>query len=127
MCDVQADAAATRREENVHGGACPQGNMILTADSSAQDTPATSAAFEALSSGVSSPDSRESNVPRISTQGLSSSYHVVHLTGRQLSPNMPTMDSTVSSAKPEPELNIGTGLLLEITFLYIAIYIIVCL
>lgn len=82
--------------------------MILIADSSAQDvTLATSPASESLI-GVSTHDSRASNVPRVPAQGMTSPYHVVQLAAHRLSPSMPTMDSTVSSAKPEPELNIGT-------------------
>lgn len=81
-------------------------NMILTPDSSAQDTLATSP--ELLIPSVSSHDSRVSNVPRVPSQGMSSPYHVMQLADHRLSPSMPTMDSTVSSAKPEPELNIGT-------------------
>lgn len=82
--------------------------MILTPDSSAQDTLATSPASELLIPSVSSHDSRASNVPRVPSQGMSSPYHVMQLADHRLSPSMPTMDSTVSSAKPEPELNIGT-------------------
>lgn len=85
-------------------------NMILTPDSSAQDTLAVSPASETLVSSLSShgPRAPSTVVPRVSTQGMSSPYHVVQLAAHRLSPNMPTMDSTVSSAKPEPELNIGT-------------------
>lgn len=81
--------------------------MILTPDSSAQATMATSPAPE---SPISSISSRASSVSRMScvSQGMSSPYHVAQLP-HHLSPNMPTMDSTVSSAKPEPELNIGTS------------------
>lgn len=82
--------------------------MILIADSSAQDTLATSPASESLIAGVSTHDSRASNVPRVPAQGMISPYHVVQLAAHHLSSSMPTMDSTVSSAKPEPELNIGT-------------------
>lgn len=82
--------------------------MILTPDSSAQDTLATSP--ELLIPSVSSHDSRAPDVPRVPSQGMSSPYHMMQLAAdHRLSPNMPTMDSTVSSAKPEPELNIGTG------------------
>lgn len=83
--------------------------MILTPDSSAQATMATSPAPESPISSISSHGSRASSVSRMScvSQGMSSPYHVAQLP-HHLSPNMPTMDSTVSSAKPEPELNIGT-------------------
>jgi len=81
--------------------------MILTPDSSAQDTLVISPAPELLIPNVSSHDSRASTVPRVPSQGMSSPYHVMQLADHHLSPNMPTMDSTVSSAKPEPELNIG--------------------
>jgi len=86
--------------------------MILTPDSSAQDMLATSPASEYLPN-VTSHDSRASNVPCVPSQGTSSPYHVMQLTDHRLSPNMPTMDSTVSSAKPEPELNIGTRIFLQ--------------
>lgn len=84
--------------------------MILTPDSSAQATMATSPAPESPISSISSHGSRASSVSRMScvSQGMSSPYHVAQLP-HHLSPNMPTMDSTVSSAKPEPELNIGTS------------------
>lgn len=82
--------------------------MILTPDSSAQDTLVTSPAPKLLIPNVSSHDSRASTVPRVPSRGMSSPYHVMQLADHHLSPNMPTMDSTVSSAKPEPELNIGT-------------------
>lgn len=84
--------------------------MILTPDSSAQATMATSPAPESPISSISSHGSRASSVSRMScvSQGMSSPYHVAQLP-HHLSPNMPTMDSTVSSAKPEPELNIGTA------------------
>ena len=83
--------------------------MILTPDSSAQATMATSPAPESPISSMSSHGSRASSVSRMScvSQDMSSPYHVAQLP-HHLSPNMPTMDSTVSSAKPEPELNIGT-------------------
>lgn len=70
---------------------------------------ATSPAPESPISSISSHGSRASSVSRMScvSQGMSSPYHVAQLP-HHLSPNMPTMDSTVSSAKPEPELNIGT-------------------
>ncbi|XP_011697397.1 PREDICTED: nuclear hormone receptor E75 isoform X1 [Wasmannia auropunctata] len=89
--------------------------MILTPDSSAQDTLATSP--ELLIPSVSSHDSRASNVSCIPSQGMSSPYHVMQLTDIRHSPSMPTMDSTVSSAKPEPELNIefdGTTVLCRV-------------
>jgi len=89
--------------------------MILIADSSAQDTLATSPASESLIAGVSTHDSRASSVPRVPAQGMSSPFHVVQLAAHRLSPSMPTMDSTVSSAKPEPELNIGTRQLFAIS------------
>ncbi|CAD1477888.1 unnamed protein product, partial [Heterotrigona itama] len=81
--------------------------MILTPDSSAQATMATSPAPESPISSMSSHGSRASSVSRMScvSQDMSSPYHVAQLP-HHLSPNMPTMDSTVSSAKPEPELNI---------------------
>ncbi|XP_029661574.1 nuclear hormone receptor E75 isoform X1 [Formica exsecta] len=91
--------------------------MILIADSSAQDTLATSPASESLIAGVSTHDSRASNVPRVPAQGMISPYHVVQLAAHHLSSSMPTMDSTVSSAKPEPELNIefdGTTVLCRV-------------
>ncbi|KAL6266247.1 hypothetical protein P5V15_003106 [Pogonomyrmex californicus] len=91
--------------------------MILTPDSSAQDTLATSPAPELLIPNVSSHDSRASSVPCVPTRGMSSPYHVVQLADHRLSPSMPTMDSTVSSAKPEPELNIefdGTTVLCRV-------------
>ncbi|KAK2584322.1 hypothetical protein KPH14_006713 [Odynerus spinipes] len=86
--------------------------MILTADSSIQGALATPP--ESPISG----SSRASSVSRMScvSQGISSPYHVAQLPHR-LSPNMPTMDSTVSSAKPEPELNIefdGTTVLCRV-------------
>ncbi|KAL2730942.1 nuclear hormone receptor E75-like isoform X3 [Vespula squamosa] len=86
--------------------------MILTADSSIQGALATPP--ESPISG----SSRASSVSRMScvSQGMSSPYHVAQLPHR-LSPNMPTMDSTVSSAKPEPELNIefdGTTVLCRV-------------
>ncbi|EFN66044.1 Ecdysone-induced protein 75B, isoforms C/D [Camponotus floridanus] len=91
--------------------------MILIADSSAQDTLATSPASESLVAGVSSHASRASSVPRVPAQGMSSPFHVMHVAAHRLSPSMPTMDSTVSSAKPEPELNIefdGTTVLCRV-------------
>ncbi|XP_018404916.1 PREDICTED: nuclear hormone receptor E75 isoform X1 [Cyphomyrmex costatus] len=91
--------------------------MILTPDSSAQDTLVTSPAPELLIPNVSSHDSRASTVPRVPSRGMSSPYHVMQLADHHLSPNMPTMDSTVSSAKPEPELNIefdGTTVLCRV-------------
>ncbi|XP_031367682.1 nuclear hormone receptor E75 [Apis dorsata] len=93
--------------------------MILTPDSSAQATMATSPAPESPISSISSHGSRASSVSRMSScvsQGMSSPYHVAQLP-HHLSPNMPTMDSTVSSAKPEPELNIefdGTTVLCRV-------------
>ncbi|KAK1125947.1 hypothetical protein K0M31_005480 [Melipona bicolor] len=91
--------------------------MILTPDSSAQATMATSPAPESPISSMSH-GSRASSVSRMScvSQDMSSSYHVAQLP-HHLSPNMPTMDSTVSSAKPEPELNIefdGTTVLCRV-------------
>ncbi|KYQ58622.1 Ecdysone-inducible protein E75 [Trachymyrmex zeteki] len=91
--------------------------MILTPDSSAQDTLVTSPAPKLLIPNVSSHDSRASTVPRVPSRGMSSPYHVMQLADHHLSPNMPTMDSTVSSAKPEPELNIefdGTTVLCRV-------------
>ncbi|KAG5330405.1 E75 protein, partial [Acromyrmex charruanus] len=91
--------------------------MILTPDSSAQDTLVTSPVPELLIPNVSSHDSRASTVPRVPSRGMSSPYHVMQLADHHLSPNMPTMDSTVSSAKPEPELNIefdGTTVLCRV-------------
>lgn len=93
--------------ENIDEASFSRDEMILIADSSAQDTLATSPAPESLIAGVSSHDSRASSVPRVPAQGVSSPFHVVQLVAHRLSPSMPTMDSTVSSAKPEPELNIG--------------------
>ncbi|OAD58674.1 Ecdysone-induced protein 75B, isoforms C/D [Eufriesea mexicana] len=92
--------------------------MILTPDSSAQATMASSPAPESPISSMSSHGSRASSVSRMScvSQGMSSPYHVAQLP-HHLSPNMPTMDSTVSSAKPEPELNIefdGTTVLCRV-------------
>ncbi|XP_014467813.1 PREDICTED: ecdysone-inducible protein E75 isoform X2 [Dinoponera quadriceps] len=86
--------------------------MILTADSSAQDTPA-----ESLVRSLPSHGSSRASTRVVSTQGMSSPYHVVQLAAHRLSPSMPTMDSTVSSAKPEPELNIefdGTTVLCRV-------------
>ncbi|XP_076291969.1 ecdysone-induced protein 75 isoform X1 [Lasioglossum baleicum] len=92
--------------------------MILTPDSSAQATVATSPAPESPISSISSHGSRSSSVSRMScvSQSMSSAYHVAQLP-HHISPNMPTMDSTVSSAKPEPELNIefdGTTVLCRV-------------
>lgn len=76
--------------------------MILTPDSSAQDAPATSPKPEPHVAGAS-------GAPRVSVQDMTSPYPAVQLaTAHRLTSSMPTMDSTVSSAKPEPELNIGT-------------------
>nr|XP_031838598.1 nuclear hormone receptor E75 [Nomia melanderi] len=92
--------------------------MILTPDSSAQAAAATSPAPESPISSISSHGSRASSVSRMScvSQGMPSAYHVAQLP-HHISPNMPTMDSTVSSAKPEPELNIefdGTTVLCRV-------------
>ncbi|KAI4479639.1 hypothetical protein M0804_011036 [Polistes exclamans] len=88
--------------------------MILTADSSSIQ----GALATPPESPVSGSSSRASSVSRMScvSQALSSPYHGAQLP-HQLSPNMPTMDSTVSSAKPEPELNIefdGTTVLCRV-------------
>lgn len=98
--------------------------MILTPDSSAQDTLATPPASELiLVPSVFSHDSRASNVPGVPSQSMSSPYHVMQLADHRLSPSMPMMDSTVSSAKPEPELNIGTRTFFFITPRHIGKYV----
>lgn len=85
--------------------------MILTPDSSAQASLASSPAPESPISSVYSHGSPASGVSRVScvSQSMPTAYHVAQMP-HHLSPSMPampTMDSTVSSAKPEPELNIG--------------------
>lgn len=75
--------------------------MILTPDSSIQQgslVPSTPGS--PMSSASSKSCSRPSSVT------MSSPYHIAQVP--HVVPNMPTMDSTVSSARPEPELNIGT-------------------
>lgn len=80
--------------------------MILAPDSSMQVL-AVPPAPESPISSVSSHCSRGYNVSIGSCMSSMSpaSYRVAQVP--HLNPNMPTMDSTVSSARPEPELNIG--------------------
>ncbi|XP_043485253.1 ecdysone-inducible protein E75 isoform X1 [Leptopilina heterotoma] len=89
--------------------------MILAPDSSMQVL-AVPPAPESPISSISSHCSRGSNVSMVSCMSsMSPSYRVAQVP--HLNPNMPTMDSTVSSARPEPELNIefdGTTVLCRV-------------
>ncbi|KAH0552071.1 hypothetical protein KQX54_005094 [Cotesia glomerata] len=83
--------------------------MILTPDSSIHQS--------LVPSGPGSPVSIASNKSssRPSSVTISSPYHIAQVP--HVVPNMPTMDSTVSSARPEPELNIefdGTTVLCRV-------------
>lgn len=94
--------------------------MILTPDSSnLHGSLLHPSAPESPMSCISShSSSRPSSVAQSCLSGMSSPYHTAQVP--QMVPNMPTMDSTVSSARPEPDLNIGTILN------YIFFFILVC-
>lgn len=77
--------------------------MILTADSSEQDALSTSPVPASMIPVLSSNDI----IGSLHSQTVDP-YECIQFPNRRLSSSMPTMDSTVSSAKPEPELNIGT-------------------
>lgn len=86
--------------------------MILTPDSSStmQGTMVPPSAPESPMSSASM-SSRPSSAGRSCLSGMSSPYHIAQVP--HMVPNMPTMDSTVSSARPEPELNIGTNFMIN--------------
>ncbi|KAG8035164.1 hypothetical protein G9C98_001654 [Cotesia typhae] len=84
--------------------------MILTPDSSIHQG---NLVTSVPGSPVSVPSTKSSSRP--SSVTMSSPYHIAQVP--HVVPNMPTMDSTVSSARPEPELNIefdGTTVLCRV-------------
>ncbi|KAK0165868.1 hypothetical protein PV328_004350 [Microctonus aethiopoides] len=90
--------------------------MILTPDSSIQQGCLVPLAPESPISTASTHSRSSSVASRSCTSAMSSPYHVSQFS-HNLVPNMPTMDSTVSSARPEPELNIefdGTTVLCRV-------------
>lgn len=102
-CREQTDTALVYSDESVDGEDYFRRNMILTPDSSEQDALSTSPAPASMIPVLPSNDILGS----LHSQTVDP-YDSIQFPTRRLSSSMPTMDSTVSSAKPEPELNIGT-------------------
>jgi len=101
-CREQADTALVSSDESVDGEDYFRRNMILIPDSSEQDALSTSPAPASMIPVLPSNDILGS----LHSQTVDP-YDSIQFPNRRLNSSMPTMDSTVSSAKPEPELNIG--------------------
>jgi len=103
-CREQADLVSS--DESVEDGEdYPRRNMILIPDSSEQDALSTSPVPVSM---IPTNDILGSLQIGSSQTIPYDSIQFTIQTNRRHNSSMPTMDSTVSSAKPEPELNIGT-------------------